>query len=461
MESKKDPPPSSSSSSLLFRAVLCIVAVSALWLTSLQLCVALVDGAVRTTTFGAVLDSCIFSYEVVQRENKAYARCVQEQLTACNTALTLAAVDEEGRTSAANGINVQAVAAWQMEQANCSAAAVAATGALTAWSALGVVYAVPYVANCSATSRHAVDAMLGHASSSARSDVYTASSTYAAAADTTTAHLGVYAQTVGLYNAAYVENKTHALPVLSRAALAALFGPVQRGVDARFGRLKATVSDLLACITLAGDTAALAAQCPYPTTLAAEYASLRLYVNNTANAAHAHYQTVDAELKATGASIAAAVAQANAFYDSVVGAQGVLAWVQANLGVNLCGKSMPDFCAFQKSDWFVPIPLRPSLPFLPRLPDPSTLWDTVKDAPQQLQAAVANTSSATQRDVGGLAAAATSAAGAVAAHALSDYRPPQYPYALNTSAEVRAQKRQSAVRVRVARRYVFIAPNAH
>jgi hypothetical protein len=432
------------------RAALCVVAVCALWLTSLQLCVALVDWTILTTTFTTVVGSCTFSYDVVQRENKAYARCVQEQLTACNTALTLAAVDEMGRVTAAQGHNAQVVAAWQAEQGNCSVAATAATGALTAWSALGVTYAVPYAANCSASSRQAVDAMLGHASSSARSSAFAASSAYAAAADSAATHLGAYAQAVNVYNAAYVANKTRALPGLSRAALVALVGPVQRGIDARFRRLAATVGDLLACVALADESpSAVAGQCPYPTTLAAEYASLQLYVNNTANAVHTHFQAVDAELVATGRSIAAAVAQANAFYDSVVGAQGVLAWVQANLGVNLCGKSVPDFCAFSKSDWFVPIPLRPSLPFLPRLPDPSALWGAVQAAPRQVQVALANASSQTVRDMEGLAAAASSAVGSAASHALTDYHPPQYLYAPNTSAEVQAQKHQSEVRRRL------------
>ena len=432
----------------LNRCVVCCLAICLLWLTSLQLCIVVVDLNMHTTTLGSVVDSCAYSLDVVQRENEAYSLCVQQQLITCNNALTETAIAETARIETGQLQNTYTVSTNQHKQSNCSIILTTATNALKAWSALGLEYTIPY-RNCSTDQRIAVVTLLGDTSSSARSNAYTSSVQYSQSSDTTATRLGQYEQNVNAYNVAYMKNKTQILQSSSKALINKLSLPYLARINARFSNLEATIDGLLACLSLIDDSTATTVtahvHCPYPTNLLEEYKSLRMYINTTLDSVHLYFADVNKELVSVGAGISMAVGKANAFYNSVKGAQGVLAWAESNLGVNLCGVTQPDFCSFSTNDWFIPQPLVPSLPFLAFMPDGSVLWDQVKSAPVQVKASIVNASAATNSDVAALIAATKVSMGNLPVKALSDYHPPVYPYTTNVSSEVTIQKHKSQV----------------
>ena len=432
----------------LNRCIVCCLAICLLWLTSLQLCIVVVDLNIHTTTLGSVVDSCTYSFDVVQRENEAYSLCVQQQLITCNNVLTVSAIAETTRVETTQSQNTYIVRTNQQKQSNCSMILTAATNALKAWSALGLEYTIPY-RNCSTDQRIAVITLLGDTSSTARSNAYASSVQYSQSSDTTTTRLSQYEQNVIAYNVAYMKNKTQILQSSSNTLIDKLSEPYLARINARFSNLEATVDGLLACLSLVDDSSAATVtakvRCPYPTNLLEEYKSLRMYINTTLDSVHLYFAEVNDELLTVSAGISTAVGKANAFYNSVKGAQGVLAWAQTNLGVNLCGVTQPDFCSFSTNDWFIPHPLVPSLPFLAFMPDGSALWDQVKAAPLQVKASIVNTSAATNNDVAALIAATKVSMGQLPAKALNDYHPPAYPYATNVSSEVAIQKHKSQV----------------
>ena len=432
----------------LNRCVVCCLAICLLWLTSLQLCIVVVDLNIHTTTLGSVVDSCTYSYDVVQRENKAYSLCIQQQLITCNNALTIAAIAETTKMETTQLKNTCIVRMNQQKQSNCSLVLSTATNALKAWSALGLEYTIPYQ-NCSTDQRIAVITLLGDTSSTARSNAYTSSVQYSQSSDTTATRLGQYEQNVMAYNAAYMKNKTQILQKSSKAVIDKLSLSYLSRINTRFSNLEASIDGLLACLSLVDDTTATTVtakvRCPYPTNLLEEYRSLRIYINTTLDSMHLYFAEVNEELSTVGAGISTAVGKANSFYNSVRGAQGVLAWAQANLGVNLCGVTHPDYCSFSTNDWFIPQPLVPSLPFLAFMPDGSALWDQVKAAPVQVKANIVNASVATSSDITSLIAATKVSMSSLPVTALSDYHPPVYPYATNVSSEVAIQKHKSKV----------------
>ena len=95
------------------RVIVCMLAVSMLWLTSLQVAIGIMDAYISTPTMTAVIKSCDHSYKVVSEERTAFGECVAVQLTNCNTELTASFMEEKSKVAAYESSNAAHLLAMQ------------------------------------------------------------------------------------------------------------------------------------------------------------------------------------------------------------------------------------------------------------------------------------------------------------------------------------------------------------
>ena len=138
-------------SKLCNRMIMCVFAICILWLTSLQICVAIVGTNIKIPSFSAVVTNCKYAYAVVQEQSDFYAACTQRQIDICTDNLDAAFVQETFRVQENQQINLQYLNAYQNMVNNCSSSVGLAKGAVSAWSGLGVQYVIPYFPNCTGT----------------------------------------------------------------------------------------------------------------------------------------------------------------------------------------------------------------------------------------------------------------------------------------------------------------------
>jgi hypothetical protein len=104
------------------RMIMCLFAISLMWLTSLQCCSMLASIVVVVPHFGDVYKSCESAYDVTLAEKTDYVQCVQSQLSRCATNLEEAAAQEEERVKEADEHNKIIVSAGKLHQGGCSKA---------------------------------------------------------------------------------------------------------------------------------------------------------------------------------------------------------------------------------------------------------------------------------------------------------------------------------------------------
>lgn len=82
------------------RVIVCLLAVSLLWMTSLQIAIGIMDAYVSAPSMSSVIAGCDHSYHTVQDQRTVFGECVARQLIACNTELTTAYIEEKARVAA-------------------------------------------------------------------------------------------------------------------------------------------------------------------------------------------------------------------------------------------------------------------------------------------------------------------------------------------------------------------------
>jgi hypothetical protein len=70
------------------RAIVCLLALSLLWVTSLQNAIGIINAYIRAPSLNTVIDVCQQSYDIISEEKGSFGECVTEQLTNCNKGLT-------------------------------------------------------------------------------------------------------------------------------------------------------------------------------------------------------------------------------------------------------------------------------------------------------------------------------------------------------------------------------------
>ena len=130
------------------RMIMCIFAVLLLFGTSLQVCVAIVGTSIKAPSFSSVVKNCKYAFGVVQEQSDYYAECTERQIATCKEVLDAAYIRETFRVQNNQLSNAQFLNVFQNAVGNCSSAVTLAKGAVSAWTAQGVKYEIPYNGNC-------------------------------------------------------------------------------------------------------------------------------------------------------------------------------------------------------------------------------------------------------------------------------------------------------------------------
>ena len=194
---------------LINRLLMCCVAVCLLWMTTLQVSVAIVSQQIPVPTMDSVIDSCSFAYSVIEVQRDHYIACVDRQLSVCEDQYNKAYRTESDRVAHAEVSNSILAQSFRSVVNNCSSSFLHAKQSMKAWSEGGVGYSLPYYPNCSKADRQKVLNIIGSSSSGqTKTSLYESAKDYSASSDTTASHFSSYASALSAYNSQYVNNKT-------------------------------------------------------------------------------------------------------------------------------------------------------------------------------------------------------------------------------------------------------------
>jgi hypothetical protein len=70
------------------RAIVCLLALGLLWVTSLQNAIGIINAYIKAPSLNTVISVCRQSYDIVSEEKVFFGECVSGQLTKCNKGLT-------------------------------------------------------------------------------------------------------------------------------------------------------------------------------------------------------------------------------------------------------------------------------------------------------------------------------------------------------------------------------------
>jgi hypothetical protein len=95
------------------RIIVCLLAVSLLWMTSLQVAIGVMDAYISAPSMNSVITGCEHSYNTIVDQRTSFGECVARQLIDCNTELTTAYIDEKSRVAAYESANAATLLAIQ------------------------------------------------------------------------------------------------------------------------------------------------------------------------------------------------------------------------------------------------------------------------------------------------------------------------------------------------------------
>jgi len=251
----------------------------------------------------------------------------------------------------------------------CSEAVSNSLASLSAWSALNesnsIVYNVFNTSDASDTSTVDTTGVTGVDLSQSQSQVCKAtlkdtsrehtadlslnSTLYAQETDATMTQMSMYSTAVATYNAEYLANKTAhlqetALAIVQNVSLT----DVNLYIDTSLRSMREVMDISIVCLSIANSTDLIAmnitASCPYDTSLSELYthytALVMVFMESYVALAAESFDDLKAQYDTV-------VGVGRAFYSSISGASGVMRAVAEFIpGINLCGRSNPDWCSF-------------------------------------------------------------------------------------------------------------------
>ena len=87
--------------------IMCVLAVSLLWATSLHICLAIIGTSIKAPLFSSVYKNCKYAYGVIQEQSGYYADCTERQVSICRDNLDTSYVHETFRVSENQHSNLQ------------------------------------------------------------------------------------------------------------------------------------------------------------------------------------------------------------------------------------------------------------------------------------------------------------------------------------------------------------------
>jgi hypothetical protein len=353
----------------LNRLVFCLLSIGLVWLTTLDQAYQIVDNAISSPRFEAVVDTCLFAQSQTESQSQKYDMCSKLQLKKCDESYKNSLIVESARNQKTilNNIAVSDIVKYHVDYcANLTREFIIDLGN---WKTREQVI---YLESCSPDDIAKVNSIIAEESGAVVSRVEQQSFTealeqsIAAAREWTNRtaaslnHVIDYAESLDRYNRNYMANKTarmqmQSVELLRAVAVDSLSAEGLLGGDG--GLLRAAIQDalrgLLSC-TAIGPIEEIG-QCRLPIR-----AAMDVYKNDVLGVA-AYNELI---LRGIGELIktsfndymslaTAAIAKANDFFEAVVGASGMVMWVQNNLvqyspvTVSLCNAGpRPSWCSY-------------------------------------------------------------------------------------------------------------------
>ncbi len=359
---------------LMNRLLVCTMAIILLWVTSLQVVVTVINTQFSAPTLDTVISLCMSGYAVVMQQQASYHACVSHELLVCNTDLLVSSNDEVNRMNTRETSNFQLLTELQSLQQNRSLSSSLAQSSIRAWLQQGSEYSVPYLSSCNSTLLTHTQSMLGDTSGSTSSSTSTAAlsnvNSYTADTTSTMSSMSHYSNQVNVYNQQYLHNKTVSLHRSTAALVTSLSAPHLDMMNSTLHALHSSISSLTACLSLdsssslhcslllSSSSSFPSSLPPLPPSLTASFATLfQVYftlqqeINADIQSAKLSYASLVSTMKQYESDVNNAIEEANSFFDSVAGANGLVSSVTSTLNefgipMDLCGSS--EWCRFSK-----------------------------------------------------------------------------------------------------------------
>ena len=126
------------------RLVMATFAVVCLWLSSLGVCLSIVQWVIATPTADAVYSSCSYAYQIAVDERDAYKACVDRQLGTCSGAFRESIQDSLDTVLDAFTHNTDLIQRARSLQASCSSATTTMQAGLGKWQEGGTNNIIHY-----------------------------------------------------------------------------------------------------------------------------------------------------------------------------------------------------------------------------------------------------------------------------------------------------------------------------
>ena len=390
------------------RMVICLFAISLLWLTSLQVCVLVSNGSVTIPPFDDVKRTCNNAYNNLVRESDSYVDCIDRQLDTCSDHLIFKHEKEEERLRNKNIFYAGIVKDFAMSKRNCSNAVSQSVAEILEWQYRNndENTTIFDYGNCSESDKKLIENMFGSknskSGSSNQENIFSVATSYAFNTNELFKNLSDYSTKLSNYNNDYIKNKTDAIQTdvmksvnYSRDVYIPLYNGSYLGV---FNIL----DEIFACLSLSNESDEFSVQCSYKLGGAQTlYKNMRLIMNNRLASISEVIEAIKEEMENYQSRVKVALANADSFYESIKGVHGIMNWIIDQTGglfgsvSALCGHSTPNWCKFSKFDWFVYPPHEHDIPTLIKIPFGndianqvdgilSTVKSKVEDMSQQL-----------------------------------------------------------------------------
>jgi hypothetical protein len=141
-----------------------------------------------------------------------------------------------------------------------------------------------------------------------------------------------------------LNNKTRSLQKLAQSVVNAAAVPHIQRIGLSFNPVYDVIDIVIACTTVTNTSSII---CPYTPSLRSLYDTVAKLANKDLANLAAAFRHAQSNFYTWVDQLTAIMVIVNNFYNSVMGAQGIIAYISKNSGLgNLCGKSSPNFCTF-------------------------------------------------------------------------------------------------------------------
>lgn len=308
----------------------------------------LVDYFISAPSPSSVYDVCQFAYDQIVLEQSSHYECAENHLNICYQNMDHSVLEEKHRVITSQVLNNVYLRNLSAAREDCSSSVKNSITALTAWSSLNKSYTIAYNGISPELSQKC-KAMLKDASREHTEELSTNTSQFIVDTDFTMSQMSAYTSALTGYNKDYIMNKTSLLRKTSLSIVQNVnITDINLYIDDSLRSMRDIMDISIVCLSIVNvtDVAGLniTASCPFDTSMSELYDHYRELVL----AFMKDYATMAADsfgkLKSDYNGV---VNTARSFYNSVAGATGVMKMLSSLLpGVNLCGKSTPDWCDF-------------------------------------------------------------------------------------------------------------------